>query len=281
MRIWVGVYLSLGLLGAGCASQPKNPWRDVRATWAGPSEAIGYYSKGCLKGAQSLYPQGEGYQVMRISRRRFYGHPHLIQFIEGLGRTISRKKLGTLLIGDLGQPRGGPTLSGHVSHQSGLDVDIWFWQPPQKLLSLDERENLDAPSVVKGEGLDPRLWSARQVRILKLAAENPEVERILVNPIIKRAICEDPKNHKWHQKIRAWWGHDDHFHVRLRCPADSPLCTPQEAVQDDGSCDQVFMDEWFSEEARVRAAERAKMESAPPEMPELPEACTELIYRLQ
>jgi len=52
---------------------------------------------------------------------------------------------------DLGQPRGGPTLSGHRSHQSGLDVDIWFLlskQAASRTLAYNERETWGAPSVL-------------------------------------------------------------------------------------------------------------------------------------
>ena len=61
--------------------------------------------------------------------------------INGSLNAISKlKKIGWkgLYIGDLGNPRGGPTPYGHVSHQVGLEVDIKM-KPPGKLqLSLEE-----------------------------------------------------------------------------------------------------------------------------------------------
>src|SRR2546423_13580716 len=111
-----------------CTSPPKNPWKEIARPSEGPPESIGNYNNGCLKGAVSLYPDGPGYQVMRISRRRFYGHPALIQMIENLALEVRKKKLGAILVGDLSQPRGGLNVGGHASHQNGLDVDIWFSQ---------------------------------------------------------------------------------------------------------------------------------------------------------
>ena len=36
-----------------------------------------------------------------------------------------------LLVGDMAQARGGPMLTGHASHQVGLDADIWLTPMPQ------------------------------------------------------------------------------------------------------------------------------------------------------
>jgi len=56
---------------------------------------------------------------------------------------------------------------------------------------------------------------------LKQRHSNAQVERIFVNPAIKKALCrETTGNRTWLHKVRPWWGHDYHFHVRLRCPAD-------------------------------------------------------------
>src|SRR4051812_2998488 len=57
---------------------------------------------------------------------RHYGHPDLIGFVGDLGRAAAAARLGTVAVGDMAQPRGGPMSSGHVSHQGGLDVDVWF-----------------------------------------------------------------------------------------------------------------------------------------------------------
>lgn len=270
-----------GLLSS-CAAT-RNPWREAAAPTADLPEAIGFYSSGCLTGAVSLYADGRGYHVMRVSRRRFYGHPDLVRFVEALAAKCSKAKLGTLLIGDLAQPRGGPTMTGHISHQSGLDVDIWFWQPEdhangrKSRLSLDERENLDGPSMLSADGgsLDLRHWSPKKLAILRLAASNPSVERVFVNPVIKREVCARAPGKPWVRKVRAWWGHDDHFHVRLACPVGNARCKAQEAVPDGDGCGPELEQDWFSPEAREAARKRLE-KPEPPKMPELPEACGEV-----
>lgn len=221
------------------------------------AQSIGDYTAGCLRGAVSLPFRGEGYQVMRLSRQRYYGHPDLIRFIESMGRSAVEQGWGTLLIGDLGQPRGGPTLTGHRSHQTGLDVDVWYLLSQQaalRSLTTEEREKWGAPSMLLARSgrIDDSKWTERHAQMLETAARMPEVERIFVNASIKRWLCERTSDRRWLGKIRPWWGHDDHFHVRLQCPAESPDCRRQEPVPKGDGCD-ASLDWWFTAEARTPA----------------------------
>lgn len=241
-------------------------------------QSIGTYTNGCIDGAEALPENGPGYQVMRLSRNRYYGHSNLIDFIKNLGLATSQQKLGTLLIGDLGQARGGPMISGHRSHQSGLDVDIWFLiaqQAESRLLTAHERETWNAPSVVdlRRDRVDEHQWSATHGQILELAARQAEVERIFVHPSIKQELCmhKTPAAGEWLRKIRPWWKHDDHFHVRLRCPQNSPHCDAQEPLPSGDGCD-ASLAWWFSEEAKKPTA---TSKPAPP--PPLPTLCTKLL----
>ncbi|HTL12054.1 MAG TPA: penicillin-insensitive murein endopeptidase [Bdellovibrionota bacterium] len=266
----------LVLFAAGCATAP-NPWAAIHTPTAGEAESIGSYAKGCIRGAKSLHADGPGYQVMRPSRRRYYGHPDLVAFVEWLGRASLKAGTGSILVGDLGQPRGGPTLSAHASHQMGLDVDIWFWDAG-RALNLDERENLESPSMLTAdfEAIDPHAWSARQLKLLVLAAGRPEVERIFINPVIKRMLCAEQAGKPWLQKLRPWWGHDDHFHVRLACPAGDAQCVAQEPVEGGDGCGDALEKEWFSPEAKAKA-KQLREHPEPSKMPELPDACAAVL----
>jgi penicillin-insensitive murein endopeptidase len=205
-----------------------------------------------VQGAIPLPAAGRGYQVMRPQRRRFFGHPVLVHYLQVLGAATNQQGLGTLLIGDLGQPRGGPMPFGHRSHQIGLDADIWFWLPGDGMvLSVADRETLGAPSMLSagGRALDAQQWSQRQVGVLRLAVGFDVVARIFVNPVIKKALCEQFPEASWLQKLRPWWGHDDHFHVRLRCPAGQTTCQDQDPLPAGDGCGAELA-WWFSEEAR-------------------------------
>jgi penicillin-insensitive murein endopeptidase len=189
---------------------------------------------------------------MRRSRRRFFGHPTLIHYLHELAHVATQRGLGLLSIGDLGQARGGPTPTGHASHQHGLDVDIWFWLLPNgRTLSIAEREVVSATSLVNADGrtLVPGQWSSRHAQLLQLAAGFEVVERIFVNAAIKKALCAQLPGAAWLRKLRPWWGHDDHFHVRLRCPMGDTECQAQEPPPAGDGCG-ADLAWWFTDEAR-------------------------------
>jgi penicillin-insensitive murein endopeptidase len=263
--------LLFSVISAG--SVQANPWAAVTtsADLGNGAQSIGTYNSGCLAGAEALPADGTGYQVMRLSRQRLYGHPALTWFIKNLGQSVAAQGFGTLLIGDLGQVRGGPTLSGHRSHQTGLDVDIWFLQSAaaqQRRLSPQERETLSASTVLAadGESLNPQHWSTVQAQILLLAVNMPEVDRIFVNPSIKRELCQQVSNRAALRKIRPWFKHDDHFHVRLKCPNNNQHCTAQEPLPAGDGCGTELA-WWFSEEAKHPTP--SKTASTPPPLPVL------------
>ncbi len=265
--------LILFIIVSYCSVLSATPWSQQTkpALLEGKTQSIGSYTNGCLAGADTLPINGQGYQVMRLSRQRFYGHPDLIQFIEKLGLSTQQQGLGTLLIGDLGQVRGGPTVSGHRSHQTGLDVDIWFMlskHPSSALLTEQERENWSAASMLKGNSDDINLreWTKAQVNILEAAARMPEVDRIFVNPSIKRELCLSQVQHDWLRKIRPWWKHEDHFHVRLKCPSGNRHCQSQEPLPAGDGCD-AGLAWWFSAEAKKPS--KTPLPSKPPELPAL------------
>lgn len=235
------------LLMAACTVVARD-WSNVVSPAPGPARAIGQTSKGCIIGAAALPQEGPGYQVMHLERHRNFGHPELLAMIRGLGQSTARERLGLLHVGDLGQPRGGPTPFGHRSHQNGLDVDVWFALDPALARSSDPlRSNIRAPSLLSpsGEGLNRYLWEDRHRRVLELAARYPRVDRIFVNPHVKRELCRTAQGDRsWLRKIRPWWGHDDHFHARLFCPPDSPECDSQDTLPPGEGCDGS-LDWWF------------------------------------
>ncbi|MGE5546392.1 MAG: penicillin-insensitive murein endopeptidase [Solirubrobacterales bacterium] len=234
----VGV-VAVGLaLSASCAVAGTSPerWARTNVPASGPVTVLGGPAAGCISGAVALPSDGEGYQTLRLGRNRFWGHPRTIAFVQGLGASAARDGLGTILVGDLSQPRGGPMSFGHGSHQTGLDVDIWFRIVSDRL-SDEERERPVGISMVKGQSIDGEAFTPSHLRLLQLAASSPEVDRIFVNPAIKAAACRSTEGDRtWLGKLRPWWGHDEHFHVRLSCPVGDPGCVPQKPVPDGDGC---------------------------------------------
>jgi penicillin-insensitive murein endopeptidase len=222
--------------------------KDLPAATA--PQSIGFYSKGCFSGGVAIATDGPTWQAMRLSRNRRWGHPTMIALIEKLSRAAVADGWPGLLLGDISQPRGGPMMTGHASHQIGLDADIWFTPMPDRRLTASERENMSATSLVneKTHRVIDRLWTPAHERLLKRAASYPEVERILVNPGIKKKLCDTVTGDRsWLRKVRPFWGHDYHFHVRIGCQQGSPDCKRQEATPASDGCDKSLA-WWFTEE---------------------------------
>jgi penicillin-insensitive murein endopeptidase len=206
------------------------------------ARSIGFYAKGCLAGAAALPINGPAWQEMRLSRNRNWGHPELISLIEKLAvEAKEHDGWPGLLVGDISQPRGGPMLTGHASHQIGLDADVWLTPMPDRRLTPKEREEMSATSMLAPDSVsvNPKVWTENHVKLLKRAASYKQVERVLVHPAIKKAVCDatkDDKDRGWLSKIRPYWGHYYHFHVRIACPKGSAGCESQPRVGSDDGC---------------------------------------------
>lgn len=212
--------------------------------------SYGFYSKGCFMGGMAIATDGPTWQAMRLSRNRRWGHPRMINLIEKFSRDAVKDGWPGLLLGDVSQPRGGPMMTGHASHQIGLDADIWFTPMPDKRLSVSERETMKQTSMIRKGGLtvDDRVWTDSRTRLLKRAASYPEVERILVHPGIKKKLCETVTGDRsWLRKVRPFWGHDEHFHIRIGCQPGSNGCKEQAAPPPGDGCDKSLA-WWFTEE---------------------------------
>ena len=217
--------------------------------YPGTPSSIGGDFDGCLAGAVSLPITGPAWQVMRPSRNRTWGHPQLIRFIERLAANARKVGWNGLLVGDMSQPRGGPMLSEHTSHQIGLDVDIWFAPMPDHVQSREERELGPATDVVARNlrDVDPQVWTHGHTALIRTAAQDPVVVRILVNAAIKKALCREAgADRTWLYKVRPWYGHAEHFHVQIACPADSAECKPPAPPHPSDGCGSE-LDFWFKE----------------------------------
>lgn len=220
-------------------------WDAARTPTRARAEVIGGPANGCLAGAQSLPLEGRGYQVIRASRNRYWAHPETIRFVQGFAAQMHARGFAPVYIGDLSQPRGGVMPYGHASHQNGTDVDIWFSLLPKPVLAAAQREEVELPSLVRADRtMNHDVFEPRHVEMLRVAATHPRVERIFVNFVIKRELCETVRGDRtWLRRIRPWLGHDSHFHVRLACPADSRECVAQAAIPPGDGCDEVEL--WF------------------------------------
>ena len=233
-------------------------------------QVIGYYAKGCLAGAVELPETGPSWQAMRLSRDRHWGHPALIAFIKRLGATAQKQGWAGVYVGDMSQPRGGPMTSGHASHQDGLDVDIWMLPPKSLTLSAATRETLSSVSVRTADQRSVNgNWTQAHMAILKAAAKDKAVDRIFVAAAVKIEMCKKAgRDRKWLAKIRPLYGHQSHFHVRLKCPAGSPRCvsqTPISRISKGDGCDSSL--QWWVTDYLAPRKPSAKPEAKPRNRP--------------
>jgi murein endopeptidase len=99
-------------------------------------------------------------------------------------------------VGDLSRPRGGDFgprygLPGHVSHQNGLDVDVYY----------PRRDRLELAPVRPGQ-IDRKLSQELVDRFVAAGAE-----RVFVG--VRTGLTGDPRF------VQPLTRHDDHMHVRL------------------------------------------------------------------
>ena len=248
-----------------------------------PTRVIGSYTKGCLAGAEQMPINGDSWQVMRLSRNRYWGHPDMIALLKRLAAR-ARKDTGWpgILVGDIGQPRGGPALTGHTSHQIGLDADIWLTPMPDRRLSREDREEMSAVMTVRDDRLDvdPKVFTPGHVLLLRDAAQEPGVQRIFVNAAIKKALCREARGDRgWLAKIRPWWGHDYHFHIRMRCPPGNPECEGQPSQAEDEGCKPADLAYWFSDSVLHPKPPPTPPKPKPPlTLAQLPAACKAVLH---
>ena len=243
----LSILLLLALPAA--AQTPAKTLFGAKSTPSNQSaRAYGSYAKGCLAGGEELPETGPTWQAMRLSRNRNWGHPDTIDFVKRLSRKAVDAGWNGIYVGDISQPRGGPMLSGHKSHQMGLDADFWMLPAMDLTLSRQARETISSISVRSANQRNINSnWTRSHHEILKAAAQDPAVARIFVTPPVKLKMCGDEKgNRAYLRKIRPWWGHHYHFHVRLNCPRGARGCVEQDPIPAGDGCRSAI---WWVTEA--------------------------------
>lgn len=258
--------LCIGVSGIG----PVLAAPSADSPLAGPLRIIGGAATGgCIAGAVRLPGHGPGFETIHLDRSAFFGAPQTIARLEQLGREAAAAGLPPLLIEDISRPRGGPMPGGHVSHQVGLDADVGLDMRPRGLLRGAQRESFELASVVRSDqrGVDPAVWTPRVATLLRLAAALPDVDRILVNPAIKKRLCEATiGDRSWLRLVRPWYGHAAHMHIRFRCPPGQAACVQAPPPPPGDGCDATLQ-WWFDQIGRPVP------KTVPHRPPPLPAAC--------
>lgn len=274
MRV-IFIALLIGPVSVAALDERFGKWAKLKNPAAGPAASIGSYSAGCLTGAERLPLDGAHYSLMRVSRQRRYAHPILTTYLNDLSQNLKRQHLPFMLVGDASPPRGGPMATGHNSHQTGLDVDIWL-RMNSKRPTKKQRETWGATRFVRDRKTLLGTWSSVQEKLVATATASDAVSRVFVAPAIKKYFCEKSPEAPWLYRLRAWWGHEEHLHVRLHCPPGTSGCVAQPPLNPaDNGCGSE-LDWWFSKEADEEW-EKLKNSTDERAFPDLPAECQALV----
>ena len=242
MRV-VAVVLSLVVaLPLSAAPEAKQLFGAAKNGSTQRAAPLGSYTKGCAAGSVALPETGPTWQAMRLSRNRNWAQPKTLDYVRDLSRfAATQPGWDGLYIGDMSQPRGGPMLTGHRSHQTGLDIDVWMLPPDRLNLTVEERESISSISMRRQSGaFTNSRWTPEHEAIIRAAASDPRTARIFIFPGAKVAMCNSATGDRsWLNKVRPWWGHHYHFHVRLNCPDGAVGCTNQAPPPAGDGCDDA------------------------------------------
>jgi LysM repeat protein len=197
-------------------------------------QSIGKPNRGRLKKAAQL-KRGQGYFIRRPHRS--YGATHTVGHLKDTLAKVHQSfpKMHELAIGDLSAKHGGK-ITMHASHQSGRDVDIGFYfksKPkgyPQSFVVANHRNIHFGANWALLEGFaelakDPggvdrifMSYSSQKIfykRARKEGVSKAKLKRMFQYPAGKSANSG---------VIRHEPGHDEHIHVRFKCPPNDKSC---------------------------------------------------------
>lgn len=211
------------------------------------SEVIGFYSKGSLDGAQSVFERGTPIHKLFLSRQRIYtsDEMHNVLFIASDYIAENFPASEALQVGDLSASAGG-LVTGHASHQNGLDADVVYLRKDGHV--QNPTTNSWDEDFVSGNKPTANFYTERNFALFKYLVATTPVARIFVDVAIKRNLCQyalkngqmkDPQTLETLRRLRPQDLHRTHFHVRISCPADDHECIPQSEPPTGSGCDEL------------------------------------------
>lgn len=205
-------------------------------SWGAQSEPVGYYSNGSIRNGVELPDSGPGYMKLFLHRNRAWGTQEMIDMLITSAGLMNKKfpNKDRLQVGDISKKGGGDVTDLHSSHQNGLDVDLTYYRVNEVEQRVSQIDGFAENMVINGR-LSRNFDSARNWEFIKQLHESGEVQRIFVDPVIKKELCRQARMKKELlrfddilRSIRPYANHADHMHVRLKCPRDARNCQSQE-----------------------------------------------------
>jgi LysM repeat protein len=210
------------------------PGTNERTVRALAGQSIGRPDHGYLRKPTRL-PRSSQYYRRRVERT--YAAAHLIDHtLNAIAVVYDRfPKAHRLAIGDLSDEDGG-VLSGHMSHQSGRDIDLGLFYRqvpngyPEEFVIATEK-TFDATTT----------WVLLEA-LLGSVGQPGGVEKVFLDYELQGLLYAEARKQGWSKKrlvdvfqypdgksakhgiVRHLAKHDDHLHVRFTCLADDASC---------------------------------------------------------
>lgn len=216
----------------------------------GTSESIGWHANGTLRFPARLPSRGDGYVIGAPWRARQsnHGSDELVEAIVRAARAVARAHPGGVAaVGDLSRAGGGGSVE-HKSHQSGRDVDIFYYAvrangspavPGDAMIHYDRAGRPVSWSPPQGTPIptatlpDVRFDVRRNWQVVRALLLDPgvEVQWIFMQHDLAARVIEEGRALGEDQALLARAAvlvrqpsdsepHDDHMHVRIYCAPD-------------------------------------------------------------
>lgn len=204
------------------------------ASSAFASQAVGFYTDGSLEDGACIPAEGIGYMQLYRDVNNIFATRPLLNMIVKAARDIDEKypNRDRLQVEEMSAREGGD-IENHASHENGLDVDIQFFKA-DGVEHVPTAQQYYAPKMIVNGAVSPNFDLARNWEMMKALHRHGNVQRIFIDTQLKKALCDYARstgdfasNTKVLRSLQHQTNHQDHIHVRLRCPPGNSRCVPQ------------------------------------------------------
>jgi penicillin-insensitive murein endopeptidase len=202
------------------------------APFAHASTPIGTPNNGSLINSETQEEQGQGFMQLFREKDHIYATRDLITMLQLAALDMSKRypNRDRLQIEDMSARNGG-RVEGHGSHQNGLDVDLGYFKLDGVEHDPRTAGTYYAHPMATNGVVSSNFDTERNWELAKSLHQHGNVQKIFMDQTIKNHLCRYAKSINELQKhqnvlrsIRHVTNHEDHMHVRLRCPKDARKC---------------------------------------------------------
>lgn len=190
----------------------------------------GFPNRGALTDARNIYKFIKTRRDILKSvspEAHQFGTDELASALEKMGMWAKEMGMAPMWIGDISFKTGGK-LAQHMTHQRGLDVDIAYIVPKHKTFGHRSIRfhNRFTQKWQTMKDVEKDFPLKENYALLKQVVRNLDVGAVYVGCSIYDALekFDRTQSDSILKRIYAQKGHEDHFHLRMRCPANAKDC---------------------------------------------------------